>query len=89
MSFDIIQLIAIKYQDKYPRVARFLEEDRESILTFYDYPDIHQLKIRTNNLIEGLLNKALKQGSKVVKVFPNRESCLRYACCILMEIDEE
>jgi len=82
MSFDIAQLIAIKYQDKYPRVTRFLEEDRESILTFYDYPDIHQRKFRTNNPIEGLLNKALKQGSKVVKVFPQprilSKICLLY-----------
>ena len=61
MSFCISQLISIKYQDKHPRVARFLEEVMESILTFYDYPNIHQHKIRTNNLIKGLLNKALKQ----------------------------
>jgi len=89
MAFDIAQLIATKYQDKYPRVARFLEEDLEGTLTFFDYPDIHQRKIRTTNLIEGVLNKALKQRSKVIGIFPNRESCLRYACCILMEIDEE
>lgn len=41
MAFDIAQLIANKYQDKHPKVAQFLEEDLESILTFFDYPDIH------------------------------------------------
>jgi len=61
MAFDIAQLIANKYQDKHPRVAQFLEEDLESILTFFDHPDIHQRKVRTTNLIEGVLNKALKQ----------------------------
>lgn len=35
------------------------------------------------------MNKALKQRSKVIGIFPNRESCLIYACCILMEIDED
>ena len=25
----------------------------------------------------------------MIDVFPNRESCLRYACCRLMEIDKE
>jgi transposase-like protein len=89
MAFDIAQLIANKYQDKHPRVAQFLEEDLESILTFFDHPDIHQRKIRTTNLIEGVLNKALKQRSKVIGIFPNRESCLRYACLRLMEIDED
>jgi len=42
MAFDIAQLIANKYQDKHPRVAQFLEEDPESVLTFFDHPDIHQ-----------------------------------------------
>jgi transposase-like protein len=77
MAFDIAQLIATFYQNKYPRVSRFLEEDLEDTLTFFDYPDIHQCKIRTTNLIKGVLNKALKQRSKVIGIFPNRESCLK------------
>jgi transposase-like protein len=89
MAFDVAQLIATFYQDRYPRVSLFLEEELEGTLTFFDYPDIHQRKIRTTNLIEGVLNKALKQRSKVIGIFPNRESCLRYACLRLMEIDED
>jgi transposase-like protein len=77
MAFDIAQLIANKYQGKHPRVAQFLEEELEGTLTFFDYPDIHQHKIRTTNLIEGVLNKALKQRSKVIGIFPNWESCLK------------
>jgi transposase-like protein len=82
MAFDIAQLIATFYQDKYPRVARFLEEDLEGTLTFFDYPEIHQRKIRSTNLIEGVLNKALKQRSKVIFDIPQprilSEICLLY-----------
>jgi CDP-glycerol glycerophosphotransferase (TagB/SpsB family) len=46
-------------------------------------------EVQTTNLIEGVLNKALKQRSKVIGIFPNRESCLRYACLRLMEINED
>jgi len=46
-------------------------------------------KIRTTNLIEGALNRYLKQCSKGVCIFPNRESCFRYARLRLMEIDEQ
>ncbi len=53
------------------------------------YPSHHRRKIRTTNLIEGVINKGLKQRSKVVAIFPNQESCLRYVCMRLMEIDEE
>jgi transposase-like protein len=53
------------------------------------HPTHHRRKIRTTNLIEGVINKDLKQRSKVVGIFPNQESCLRYVCMRLMEIDEE
>ena len=41
------------------------------------HPDIHQRKIRTTNLIEGVLNKALKQRSKVIFDIPQPGSCLK------------
>jgi len=89
MATSIAQLIAREYQNSYPKVSRLLEEDLESTLTYLNYPVHHWRKIRTTNLIEGILNKDLKQRSKVIGIFPNRESCLRYVCLRLMEIDEE
>jgi transposase-like protein len=70
-------------------VSRLLEESLESTLTYLSYPASHWRKIRTTNLIEGVLNKDLKQRSRVVSIFPNKASCLRYASLRLMEIDEK
>jgi len=89
MANTVAQMIAQKYQDSYPKVSQMLEEELEFTLTYLDYPDHHRRKIRTTNLIEGVINKDLKQRSKVVGIFPNQESCLRYACMRLMEIDEQ
>jgi putative transposase len=89
MATAIAQMIAQKYQDSYPKVSQMLQEELEFTLTYLDYPDHHQRKIRTTNLIEGVINKDLKQRSKVVGIFPNQESCLRYVCMRLMEIDEQ
>jgi transposase-like protein len=89
MAITIAQMIAQKYQQSYTKVSDMLEEELEFTLTYLDYPDHHQRKIRTTNLIEGVINKDLKQRSKVVGIFPNQESCLRYVCMRLMEIDEE
>ncbi|MDD4765864.1 MAG: transposase, partial [Atribacterota bacterium] len=58
-------------------------------LTYLGYSKHHRRKIRTTNLIEGVINKDLKQRSKVVGIFPNQESCMRYVCMRLMEIDEQ
>ena len=89
MTTSIAQLIAREYQNSYPKVSRLLEEELESTLTYLSYFQPHWRKIRTTNLIEGVLNKDLKQRSKVIGIFPNKESCLRYVCLRLMEIDEE
>ena len=82
-------MIAQEYRHSYPKVSRLLEEELESTLTYLSYSSHHWRKIRTTNLIEGVLNKDLKQRSKVIGIFPNRESCMRYVCLRLMEIDEE
>jgi putative transposase len=73
----------------YPKVSKLLEEELKFTLTFLGYPKHHRRKIRTTNLIERVLNKDLKQRSKAIGIFPNSQSCLRYACLRLMEIDEE
>jgi transposase-like protein len=89
MAATVAKMIAQKYQDSYPQVSQMLEEELELTLTYFNYPKHHRRKIRTTNLIEGVINKDLKQRSKVIGIFPNQESCLRYACMRLMEIDEE
>ena len=89
MAASISHMIAQHYKVSYPKVSRMLEEELEFTLTYLAYPKHHRRKIRTTNLIEGVINKDLKQRSRVVGIFPNQESCLRYACLRLMEIDEE
>jgi transposase-like protein len=89
MASTVAKMIAQKYQPSYPKVSQMLAEELEFTLTYLDYSKHHRRKIRTTNLIEGVINKDLKQRSKVVGIFPNQESCLRYVCMRLMEIDEE
>ena len=45
---DFIQI----YRDKYPKAVECLEKDRETLLTFYDFPAAHWQHIRTTNPIE-------------------------------------
>lgn len=40
------------YQPKYPKAAECLAKDRESMLSFYDFPAEHCHHIRTSNSIE-------------------------------------
>ena len=45
---DFIQI----YRDKYPKAVECLEKDRETLLTFYDFPATHWQHICTTNPIE-------------------------------------
>jgi len=89
MAVTVAKMIARKYQTSYHKVSEMLQEELEFTLTYLNYSKHHRRKIRTTNLIEGVINKDLKQRSRVVGIFPNQESCLRYASLRLMEIDEE
>ena len=40
------------YEDKYPKATACLDDDRDSLLTFYDFPAAHWQSIRTTNPIE-------------------------------------
>lgn len=42
------------YQAKYPKAAHCLSKDRESLLTFYDFPAEHWTHLRTTNPIESM-----------------------------------
>jgi len=40
------------FEDKYPKAVGCLVEDKEDLFTFYDFPAIHWIHIRTTNPIE-------------------------------------
>jgi|TARA_Y100000310_G_scaffold338380_1_gene427869 transposase-like protein len=40
------------YKDKYPKAVECLEHDNEDLFTFYDFPAVHWIHIRTTNPIE-------------------------------------
>jgi transposase-like protein len=54
----------------------------------YVLPEAHRKRLRTTNLLERE-NQELKRRTRVVRVFPNEQSCLRLVCALLMETNQE
>lgn len=75
-------------KEGYPKVAEELEEHIEECLACLTFPRSHRKRIRSTNGSERL-NQEIRRRSRVVRIFPNRESCLRLASAVAMEISEE
>ena len=52
------------YEDKYPKAADCLRKDRDTLLTFYDFPARHWSHIRTTNPIESTFSTIRLRTSK-------------------------
>jgi putative transposase len=79
---------AAELEKRVPKVARLLEEHGEEILAVYALPGAHRKKMRTTNLLERQ-NQELKRRTRVVRVFPHEQSCLRLVTALLMETNQE
>jgi putative transposase len=81
------ELIAT-YQDQYPRFCARLEEGIEDTLACYAFPTSHRRRLRTTNMLERF-NQELKRRTRVVRIFPNQQSCLRLIASLCLEQNEE
>ena len=80
--------LADDWRVSHPRVAEHLEEEVEDCLACLAFPVEHQVRIRTTNGMERL-SQELKRRTRVVRIFPNREACLRLVTALAMEQSDE
>jgi len=72
----------------HPKVSEMLEEHGEEILTVYQLPLHHRRSLKSTNMLERY-NQELKRRTRVVRIFPHQESCLRLVTAMAMETSEE
>ena len=77
-----------KYEDIAPRLADWMEVNLPEGFTVFAFPRAHQRRLRTSNYLERL-SQEIKRRTRIVRVFPNEQSCLRLVSAILMEFSEE
>ena len=93
---DISHLISLKnliekYGKTAPDLSSWLENELpEGFTVFNVEPDSlnARRKLRTTNMVE-FQNKELKKRTRCIRVFPNKESLLRIATALLIELDEK
>ena len=80
--------LADRWRGSHPGVAEHVEEHIEECLACLAFPEGHRRRIRTTNGLERF-NQELKRRTRVVRIFPNRGSCLRLVSALAVEQSEE
>jgi len=75
-------------ETSYPKVAEFLDTYGEEILGVYALPDTHRKRMRSTNMLERY-NQEIKRRTRVVRIFPNEQSCIRLVSALAIETNEE
>ncbi len=77
-----------QWSSRVPAFAEWLEETIEQTLTVFQLPKGHRVRLRTTNNLEKF-HQEVKRRTRVVRIFPNRRSCLRLVSALAMEQSEE
>ena len=87
----LLKKLIEKYGKTAPDLSNWLENELpEGFAVFNVEPDSlnARRKLRTTNMVE-FQNKELKKRTRCIRVFPNKESLLRIATALLIELDEK
>jgi putative transposase len=76
-----------KWQEKYPKLCDWVEENMEETFTFYRFPIRHHKHLKSTNMLERLMEE-IKRRTHVVRIFPNTNSCLRLIRALAVEMHE-
>ena len=76
-----------RWQEKYPRLCSWVEDNIEETLSFYSLPHGHHKHLKSTNMLERL-NEEIKRRTRVVRIFPNAPSCLRLIRALAVETHE-
>ena len=76
-----------KWGTRYAKLCAWVEENIEETLAFYRLPRQHHKHLKSTNMLERL-NEEIKRRTLVVRIFPNRASCLRLIRALAAETHE-
>lgn len=83
---DLAAWIA-KWLARYAKLVDWVEDNIGQTLTFYRLPRAHHKHLKSTNMLERL-NEEIKRRTRVVRIFPNSESCLRLVRALCVETHE-
>ena len=77
-----------RWQARYPKLTDWVEDNIEQTWTFYRLPRQHHKHLKSTNMLERL-NEEIRRRTRVVRIFPNHDSCLRLIRALAVETHED
>lgn len=77
-----------EYEDRFPEAIKCLLEGLEDSLQFYHFPVFDKRKISSTNTLERL-NCEIRRRTRVVGIFPSKESYVRLVTTYVLEYTED
>ncbi len=87
-ALKIAAMIQEEFGKKFPEAIEVLQNGLEDSLQFYHFPQIDKRRISSTNVLERI-NKEIRRRTKVISIFPSRDSYLRLVTTYLMELTED
>jgi putative transposase len=86
-ALEEIARFSQEYGARYPKAARTLSQDRDRLLTFFDFPAEHWIHLRTTNPIESTFS-IVKARTKKTKGAGSRKAGLAMAFKLLLAAEK-
>lgn len=87
-SRQTAQQVAAKWEKQFPELSRVLLDGIEDCLTVETLAWSHRGRLASTNLLERVMRE-LKRRTRVIGIFPSRQSCHRLCGALLWEIHEK
>jgi putative transposase len=75
-------------EESKPQIASWIDEEIESCFSVYHLPEAHRRRMKSTNMLERFTEE-LTRRSRVIRIFPNEESCIRLMGTMCIEQSEE
>jgi putative transposase len=83
-----LQQVTGMLRPRFPDAADLLEDAAEDVLAHMHFPPEHRRRLHSTNTVERL-HLEIKRRTRVIGIFPNRQSLMRMVGTLLQEQDDE
>jgi transposase-like protein len=87
-AMKIANMLIEQYEKRFPEAIDCLVNGLEDSLQYYDFPLLDKRKISSTNTMERL-NREIRRRTKVVGIFPSRDSYIKLVTCYVQEYTED